>query len=260
MSPAPAASSTPAQKRSEFALSHSGFSLSVAAMMSGLLRPAAALCLVLAVAAPAFAQKRVTTPSTYGDAMRWYGKAARAGSPQAQFLLGMKYENGVGTEADPRKAVEWFRRAAGGGHALAQYRLAIALHEGSGVGRNIGEAAAWYERAAENGIPEAAFNLAFILEKSLAGTADETGAANWYRKAADAGLGQAQFNLGVLYAEGRGVERDPVEARIRFACAQAAGQPNAAAYGRRLDGKLTPDQRAAARTAADRRCGSGDRR
>ena len=260
MSPDRAAFFTPAQQRSDFALSHFGYSLAGRAVLPGILGPIGALCIALAIASAASAQKPVKTPTTYGDAMRWYGKAARAGSPQAQFLLGMKYENGVGADADPRKAVEWFRRAAEGGHVLAQHRLAIALHEGNGVGRDIGEAAAWYERAAENGIPEAAFNLAFILEKGLAGTADETGAADWYRKAADAGIGPAQFNLGVLYAEGRGVERDPVEARIRFACAEAAGQPNAAAYGQRLDGKLTPDQRAAARAAADRRCGSGGRR
>ena len=260
MSPAPAAFFTPTQQRSEFALSHPGYSFAGARAWCGFLRPAGALCVALAIGTAASAQKPVKTPSTYGDAMRWYQKAAKAGSPQAQFLLGMKFENGVGADPDPGKAVEWFRRAAEGGHALAQYRLASALREGRGVERNIAKAATWYRRAAENGIPEAAFNLAFILEKGLAGTVDAPGAARWYRKAAEAGLAQARFNLGVLHAEGRGVERDLVEARIWFGCAAAAGQPVAESYGQRVDAKLDAAQRSAARTEAERRCGPGEKR
>ena len=259
MSPAPAAFFTPTQQRSDFSLFHPGYKFAGARTLSGLLRPAVALCVALAVGTAASAQKPVKTPSTYGDAMRWYQKAAEAGSPRAQFLLGMRYENGVGADPDPGKAVEWFRRAAEGGHALAQYRLASALNEGRGVERNVAGAASWYRRAAENGIPEAAFNLAFILEKGLAGPVDEPGAARWYRKAAEAGLGQAQFNLGVLHAEGRGVERDLVEARIWFVCAAAAGQPVAESYGQRVEGKLDAAQRSAARTEAERRCGPGDK-
>ncbi|MDE0335520.1 MAG: tetratricopeptide repeat protein [Defluviicoccus sp.] len=258
MSPALAAFFTPTQQRSDFSLFHPGYKFAGARTLSGLLRPAVALCVALAVGTAASAQKPVKTPSTYGDAMRWYQKAAEAGSPQAQFLLGMKYDNGVGADPDPGRAVDWFRRAAEGGHALAQYRLASALNEGRGVERNVAGAASWYRRAAENGIPEAAFNLAYILDKGLAGAADAAGAAKWYLMAAEAGLGQAQFNLAVLHAEGRGVARDPVEAWIWFSCAVAAGLPNAERYLRRVDKKIDEAQRAAARTAVERRCGPGN--
>ena len=260
MKRAAAAFSTLKQPGSDFALSHYAYRPVSPRTRPGFLQLLVALCFGLVAISDASAQKRVTTPSTYGDAMRWYGKAAKAGSPRAQFLLGLKYEAGVGPDADRRKAVEWFRRAAEGGHALAQYRLASALHEGLGVERNIGEAAEWYKRAAENGIPEAAFNAAFILEKGLAGTADAAGAAKWYLKAAEAGLVQAQFNLGVLHAEGRGVARDPIEAWAWFSCATAAGLPNAESYRRRVDKKLNETQRAAARARAESRCGSGDKR
>ena len=86
------------------------------------------------------------------------------------------------------------------------------------------------------------------------------GAAEWYLKAAQAGLGQARFNLGVLYAEGRGVARDPVEAWVWFGCAAAAGLPSAESYRKRVDGKMSAAQRDAARTRAARRCSPGDRR
>ena len=248
------------QQRTDFALFHFAHRLAGRTAPLSVLVLTGSVCLGLVLTFAASAQKRVATPSTYGDAMRWYEKSAKAGSPQAQFLLGLKYESGAGSDADLRKAAEWFRRAAGGGHPLAQYRLAGALHEGRGIERNIGEAAAWYRRAAEAGIPEAAFNLAFILEKGLAGPVDPAGAAKWYLKAAEAGLGQAQFNLGVLYMEGRGVGRDPVEARIWFDCAAASGAPNAESYGRRVDGKLSAVQRSSARAAAERRCGPGDKR
>ncbi len=260
MKRAAAAISTLKQPGSDSALSHYAHRLVSPKPRPGFLPILGAFCFALVAVSDAAAQKRVTTPSTYGDAMRWYGKAARAGSPRAQFLLGLKYEAGVGPDADRGKAVQWFRRAAEGGHALAQYRLASALHEGIGVERNIGEAAEWYERAAENGIPEAAFNAAFIREKGLAGTADAAGAAKWYLMAAEAGLARARFNLGVLHAEGRGVARDPVEAWAWFACAAAAGLPNAESYRQRLDVKLNEAQRASARALAESRCGSRDRR
>lgn len=249
MTPGPAAPIAPKQREPDpdlFACAHRFAKFTARSI-------AAVGCLAL-LASAASSQDRGRAPGTYGDAMRWYGKAAEAGSTRAQFLLGLKFENGGDGEPDPGKAVEWFRRAAMGGHALAQYRLATALHEGRGVDRNVAEAAAWYGRAAESGIPEAAFNLGFILDKGLSGTVDPLAAAKWYGIAAKAGLGPAQFNLGVLHAEGRGVARDPAEAWIWFTCAAAAGQVGAGNYASRVDETMDADQRAFARIGVARRC------
>ena len=44
--------------------------------------------------------------------------------------------------------------------------------------------------------------------------ADAARAAAWFQLAALQGSGEAQLSLGTLYAEGRGVAKDPVEAHM----------------------------------------------
>jgi hypothetical protein len=74
-------------------------------------------------------------------------------------------------------------------------------------------------------------------------------AALWYRLAADHGLGGAQFDLGMMYAEGRGVPQDYVQAHmwLNLAVSQlpALGkeQRNTAVDARdRVASKMTPQQ------------------
>jgi hypothetical protein len=47
----------------------------------------------------------------------------------------------------------------------------------------------------------------------------------WYRRSADEGFAPAMNNLGQLYAEGRGIERDPMEAHRWSLAAAKAGNP-----------------------------------
>ena len=119
-------------------------------------------------------------PKTYGDAMRWYKQAARAGNPRAQYYLGLMYERGINVREDAATAASWFAKAAAQGHAEAQFKLALMHEKGSGVAKSAAQA------------------------------------ARWYRKAANAGLGAAQYNLGLLYDRGEGVTRDPARARALY--------------------------------------------
>ncbi len=51
--------------------------------------------------------------------------AAEAGDPQGQYLTGMLYSLGKGTEKDAGKSRQWLARAAEQGHADAQYELSL---------------------------------------------------------------------------------------------------------------------------------------
>jgi len=73
---------------------------------------------------------------------------------------------------------------------------------------------------------------------------DEAEAVKWYRKAADQGFANAQFNLGYMYANGRGVVKDEVEAYKWYLLAGAQGDEDAKKEIERIEGKLTPAQRA----------------
>ena len=60
------------------------------------------------------------------------------------------------------------------------------------------------EADAENGKVEAQFELGRRANSS----GDDATAVKWYRKAAEGNSAAAQYNLGIMYAQGRGVEKD----------------------------------------------------
>jgi hypothetical protein len=75
--------------------------------------------------------------------VRWYRKAADQGNANAQYNLGVAYDNGEGVLKDEAEAVRWYRKAAEQGNSLAQYNLAGAYINGEGVPKNEAEAYFW---------------------------------------------------------------------------------------------------------------------
>ncbi len=125
----------------------------------------------------------------YGDAMRWYSQAAAAGDADAQFLYGLRLEQGLEAEPDAVAARMWFRRAAQQGHAEAQFKLALLLaQEGSGTAA----AAALYEAAARQGLDAAQFNLGVVLLNGAETPGERVEALAWISIAAESGLDAAQ--------------------------------------------------------------------
>lgn len=62
-------------------------------------------------------------PQKPTDAMILLKKAAQAGLPEAQFLLGLEYVLGEQVPLDIRAGYEWLKRAAAAGHPKAAERL-----------------------------------------------------------------------------------------------------------------------------------------
>jgi hypothetical protein len=58
------------------------------------------------------------------EAARWWREAADQGLSQAQFNLGMLYEQGEGVTADYQEAARWYELAAAQGDRNAADRLA----------------------------------------------------------------------------------------------------------------------------------------
>lgn len=76
----------------------------------------------------------------------WISKAANREEPQAQYLLGYMYENGIYVAKNVKKAVEWYKKSAMQGDVLAQYNLALIYKEGKGsVSKNVHEAFKWLQ-------------------------------------------------------------------------------------------------------------------
>ncbi|MBR4695960.1 MAG: SEL1-like repeat protein, partial [Selenomonadaceae bacterium] len=59
----------------------------------------------------------------YKEAMKWFRKAAEAGSAEAMNKVGEMYEGGDGIEQDYKEAMKWFRKAAEAGSAEAMNKV-----------------------------------------------------------------------------------------------------------------------------------------
>ena len=166
---------------------------------------------------------------TYGDAMRWYGQAARAGDPEAQFYLGYIHDRGLRGANSLSEAMSWYRKAAAQGEVQAQFRLGLLFDSDPRLPRDPAQAQTWYEAAAARGHAEAQFNLARLVEAE-----DAVRAVELYALAAEAGIGQAAFNLALLRINGPDEVYDPGAAWRWALRAVDLGAPGAEELRQRL--------------------------
>ena len=80
--------------------------------------------------------------------MRWWRLAAAQGYSDAEYNLGVAYDNGTGVVKDIKEAANWFRLAADKGNPLAQYSLGNMQLKGEAVPQDYLEAYKWFSLAA----------------------------------------------------------------------------------------------------------------
>ena len=68
--------------------------------------------------------------------MKWYRKAAEQNHAEAQYNLGVCYDEGEGVAKDQVEAVKWYRKAAEQNFAAAQYNLGVCYAKGEGVAKD----------------------------------------------------------------------------------------------------------------------------
>jgi uncharacterized protein len=98
-----------------------------------------------------------------GDAMPYFVKAAQAGVPTAQFLVGYSSMLGWGCECNEPKGMVWLQRAASADQADAQVMLANYMLRGEPTPDIVTNAMTWLERAAKAGNRDGKFYLAAML-------------------------------------------------------------------------------------------------
>ena len=74
---------------------------------------------------------------------------------------------GEGVARDPAAAARWWRAAADQGLPQAQFNLGVLYEQGQGVTVDYVEAAKWYELAAAQGDRNAADRLATLKRRNL---------------------------------------------------------------------------------------------
>ena len=90
---------------------------------------------------------------------------AEQGNADAQFNLGLTYDNGRGVPQDYKEAVKWYRLSAEQGNASAQYNLALKYEEGQGVPQDYVLAHMWWNISGVNGDKDAVKNRNIVEKK-----------------------------------------------------------------------------------------------
>jgi TPR repeat protein len=91
----------------------------------------------------------------YQDAYKEWMPLAELGDAEAQYNIGVLFDEGAGVDQDLVAAADWYRRAGEQGFMDAQTNLGIMYYHGQGVDRNHQEASKWFRMAADQGDPEA---------------------------------------------------------------------------------------------------------
>ncbi|MDP2357384.1 MAG: SEL1-like repeat protein [Beijerinckiaceae bacterium] len=230
----------------------------------------------------------VSVRRNLAEAMHWYKLAADRGDRQAQFALGIAHLNGAGAAKDRKVAQDWLEKAAAQNHAGALYNLgvlaidaelqdfpraselfrkaaelgdldaayglAVLYREGTGVPRDKAESVKWLKRAADERHIAAMVEYAIVLFNGDGAEKSEAGAAKLFAKAAQANSPIAQNRLARLYAAGRGVKVNAVEAMKWHILARANGVKDDWLDSRLVT--LSPPERLAVEEAVQRYIGN----
>ena len=114
----------------------------------------------------AFACERAYDEARHDDAAELCLPLAEAGSADAQAIMGALHQSGRGVARDYGEAARWFEKAARQGNSEAQFNLGALYNYGAGVARDLGQAYVWYELAANAGNSDAVAGRA-LVEKRL---------------------------------------------------------------------------------------------
>ncbi len=90
---------------------------------------------------------------------------AELGDVEAQFNLGVMYDEGAGVDQDLAIAADWYQKAAEQGFIDAQANLGLMYYRGQGGPRGHEKATDWFRKAASQGDQEAANHLQQIPGK-----------------------------------------------------------------------------------------------
>lgn len=138
------------------------------------------------------------TSSRLGGPIADLRRRAESGEPDAEYRLGLAYDQGRGIARDQREALHWYRMAGEHGHALGALNAGVLYDSGVGVPRDAVAAAFWYRKAADQGNARAAYNLAQLYENGDGVARDRAQAIDWYRRAQRNGLAAAGSKIAVL--------------------------------------------------------------
>jgi hypothetical protein len=143
-----------------------------------------------------------SAPAGDWDTRRTWFRAVLGSAEESQ-ALGWRFREGQGVARDYGQAIKWFQRAAQSGVARANYDLGVIYFYGLGVPEDNGMARRWLEKAVAQRYSPAMTLLGLIAEREQSGSAE---ALTLWRNAAEAGDPWAESLLGSAHLAARAKE------------------------------------------------------
>lgn len=132
---------------------------------------------------------------------------ANRGNAEAQYHVGMMYNNGIGgASKDPKLAFDWFLKSATGKDPLGAYKLGC-YYAGQFPGAaplDQQQALDYKLLSAEAGYALAQYDVAVTYYRK----ADHVAAGKWWKLAAQQGFAPSAYNLSNWYHDGKVEARD----------------------------------------------------
>ncbi len=164
--------------------------------------------------------KELIEKKDYTSAFPLLKKAAEAGSLDAQYNLGIFYENAFGTIKNDSAAAYWFLKAARQGAAEAQFKVAYAYQMGVGLPKDVNKSFFWAQKCAWQGNPECMFNVIGCYVEGLGVAKNTDSMFVWAVRLAlmentdnipshGMKITSARANLALMYQDGKMVRKDP---------------------------------------------------
>ena len=186
------------------------------------------------------------------NANKYYRMSAEAGNADAQFLMGIRLENGINIEKNEDEALKFYRQSAQNGNLDAKARLAqlgivednddtkmytdlpddletlLTMAEGGNhfaglraallldAQDRVEEANKMFVKSATAGNPGAQVILGMRLEYGINIEPDIDRANEWYARAALAGNSDAMYRYALNLQNGKGIEMNLAEANMWF--------------------------------------------
>jgi TPR repeat protein len=183
-------------------------------------------------------------------ALGWFRKAADQNHGVAQFYVAIIHLQGIGVTKDTAEARKWLQKAADQGEPHALFHLGSMHCKGKDIPKDMVTGLMYLNLAALNAnrVPEGeeAGDSLRKLEKNVAPEEFAKGrekAVQWARSGASRGQPEAQYVLGIMYAQGRAVPKDLVQAHLYLSLAIASERiPEATIDRMELEEQMTAGQ------------------
>ncbi|CAD8068203.1 unnamed protein product [Paramecium primaurelia] len=156
------------------------------------------------------------------DEMQHYLKLAQDGDTDAQFKVGLMYEDGKGAQQNIQECIQWYQLAANK-HAQAAYNLASIYYLGRVVAPDYKIAYKYFSKAAELQNEQGMFQLGLMHLFGQGVEQDFEKSRSWFERAAKLGSVSAMNNLGNIYRSGIGTHIQIEEAKKYYRMAADKG-------------------------------------